>query len=363
MDTTLDYLHYDIHEEQDADFGVFGTEDTQSHGQFPQTLEAAAYDETFSLHSPPLSASHLSGHNAAFTYFPRGLVASQNDPHSSSAAYPVSAKFESQRLSSGSSSTPETNESRHLATSNAIASFGRLADGSRNVLGGFTDGSMAAPQVTRKRPVRNKATETFGLGPDEVKRRQFLLRNRVAAMKCRKKRKEWVTDLEETKLGLESQNSHLHLELDGLMDEASRIRAQLMAHANCNDPNIDKWIENEAKRFVIGTSERYDQILATFGPATGLGGRHDSSSSASDHHLAGGPSLVSPMQTPSLHCRPPTPHGSHSQMPPSPSFYDANTGMQATGAHGMSSQASPFSPDDGTDYDGMPMALYDPSTQ
>ncbi|KAI0150307.1 hypothetical protein GGR57DRAFT_203294 [Xylariaceae sp. FL1272] len=362
MDTTLDYLHYDIQEGENEAFGVFGAEAAQSHGQFPQTLEAAAYDETFALRSPPLSSNNFPGHSTAFTFIPRELDASQSNHHASSAAYPIATKFESPRLSSGSSSTPETNESHLLVPSNTMSSFGHLANGAGNDLGGYTDGSMAAPQATRKRSGKNHTTEPFGLDPEEVKRRQFLLRNRVAAMKCRKKRKEWVTDLEDTKLGLESQNSHLHLELDGLMEEASRIRAQLMAHANCNDVNIDKWIENEAKRFVIGTSDRYDQILATFGPTPGLGGRHDSSSSASDHHLAGGPSLVSPMQTPSLHCRAPTPHGSHSHVTPSPSFFDPNTGMHATGTHGMSVRASPFSPDDGTDYDGMPIALYDPST-
>lgn len=28
------------------------------------------------------------------------------------------------------------------------------------------------------------------------------------------------------------------------------MKNQIMAHANCHDANIDKWIENEAHRFV-----------------------------------------------------------------------------------------------------------------
>ncbi|ORY71953.1 uncharacterized protein BCR38DRAFT_319883, partial [Pseudomassariella vexata] len=84
----------------------------------------------------------------------------------------------------------------------------------------------------------------------EAKRNKFLERNRVAATKCRQKKKEWMSDLEDTRFGLESQNSHLQMEYNSLAEEVSQIRAELMAHGNCNDPNINKWIENEAKRYV-----------------------------------------------------------------------------------------------------------------
>ncbi|OTB18981.1 hypothetical protein K445DRAFT_32896, partial [Daldinia sp. EC12] len=79
-------------------------------------------------------------------------------------------------------------------------------------------------------------------------RNKFLERNRAAATKCRQKKKEWVTDLEETRFDLESQHNDLKKEYSNLKNEITLIKSQLMDHANCNDPNIDKWIENEAKR-------------------------------------------------------------------------------------------------------------------
>ncbi|KAK2759671.1 transcription factor atf21 [Colletotrichum kahawae] len=91
---------------------------------------------------------------------------------------------------------------------------------------------------------------------DGGKRNKFLERNRIAASKCRQKKKEWVTDLQETKQGLESQHAQLQMEYNGLVDQVTRMKNELMSHANCNDPNINLWLENEAQRFVQSSAER-----------------------------------------------------------------------------------------------------------
>ncbi|KAI2609085.1 uncharacterized protein GGS25DRAFT_522265 [Hypoxylon fragiforme] len=132
-----------------------------------------------------------------------------------------------------------------------------------------------------------------------VKRNKFLERNRVAATKCRQKKKEWVSDLEGTRFGLESQNNHLQMEYSSLKNEITQIKSQLMEHATCNDPNIDKWIENEAKRFVLGAGERYDRILTNIDPTTGLvhhqHQHYESTSSTSGYPTApGSAEFVSP---------------------------------------------------------------------
>ncbi|KAF7544464.1 hypothetical protein G7Z17_g9929 [Cylindrodendrum hubeiense] len=104
-------------------------------------------------------------------------------------------------------------------------------------------------------------------GDDETKRNDFLQRNRLAASKCRQKKKEWVNNLEATKSGLEHQNVNLQMEYNGLVDEVSRMKHQLMAHATCNDDNIDRWIENEARRVVENSAQRRNSMrLPTAGP-------------------------------------------------------------------------------------------------
>ncbi|KAM0189959.1 hypothetical protein ACHAPI_009725 [Fusarium lateritium] len=88
-------------------------------------------------------------------------------------------------------------------------------------------------------------------GPEgSEKRNKFLKRNRIAASKCRQKKKEWVSNLEDTRYGLEHENNVLHKQYNGLVDELSTIKNQLMQHASCNDANINQWLDNEARRFV-----------------------------------------------------------------------------------------------------------------
>lgn len=93
-------------------------------------------------------------------------------------------------------------------------------------------------------------------GDEETKRNHFLQRNRLAASKCRQKKKEWVNNLEVTKTGLEQQNLTLQMEKRELSDEVSRMKHQLMSHSDCNDANIDMWIENEARRVVENSVQR-----------------------------------------------------------------------------------------------------------
>ncbi|KAJ9155969.1 hypothetical protein NKR19_g4237 [Coniochaeta hoffmannii] len=86
--------------------------------------------------------------------------------------------------------------------------------------------------------------------PEDNKRNKFLERNRIAASKCREKKKEFVSKLEETKTSLEHKHARLQMEYNALLAEVGTLKHDLMTHAKCNDTNIDKWIANEARKFV-----------------------------------------------------------------------------------------------------------------
>ncbi|KAI0546303.1 hypothetical protein F4679DRAFT_587647 [Xylaria curta] len=386
MNETPTYTQFNFQNEEDLSFGMFDVPSATTHPGFHQSMHAEVYADAFTLHAQASSSGHISSQNSPFAFIPRSFVTSYEEQTRSATPYLTHPKLESPSLSNGSSSTPETKESQQLLVTpkNPLATRHVVDDdmeedaedeeeedydddplpllSSRSKLGGRQQHKMTTTAVATNPKEK------------EGKRRHFLQRNRVAAMKCRKKKKEWVNDLEETKSGLESQNTHLHMELDGLVDEASRIRAQLMVHANCNDANIDKWIENEAKRFVIGTGERYDQILAHahFSPTQQQQQPHQdggmSSSAGSEYH--GGPTnLISPLTTPSSQI-PNTPHP-HNQVPSSPAFYThtAPPSMSTPGCYGVPPhEAAQFAQglgqaqaggDEEPDYDGMPIALYD----
>ncbi|KAI5461721.1 hypothetical protein BGZ63DRAFT_339075, partial [Mariannaea sp. PMI_226] len=90
----------------------------------------------------------------------------------------------------------------------------------------------------------------------QFQRENHLRRNRVAASRCRKKQKESAGQLQEAKVELEQRNVTLHKEYKGLVDEVQWIKHQVMAHAGCNDSNIDKWIGYEAEKVVSKSLER-----------------------------------------------------------------------------------------------------------
>lgn len=95
---------------------------------------------------------------------------------------------------------------------------------------------------------------------DDSKRNKYLERNRVAASKCRQKKKVWVSDLETTKSELERRHNALQKDYTSLVNEVTDLKNQLMAHANCGDVRIDGWIETEAKRFVERTADHEQQF-------------------------------------------------------------------------------------------------------
>lgn len=104
-------------------------------------------------------------------------------------------------------------------------------------------------------------TSTRGGGAAEKRRKRNLERNRAAASKCRQRKKQWQDGLERRKMELESRYKALTLESKELMDEVTQLKNLVMAHATCNDPNIDDWIRNEADSFVrrMSTANLHDQ--------------------------------------------------------------------------------------------------------
>jgi hypothetical protein len=116
------------------------------------------------------------------------------------------------------------------------------------------------------------------------KRKKFLEKNRIAASKCREKKKKWVHDLEQNKSQLERLNMELRLEHRGLINELNHTKSMLMSHADCNDPNITEWLNNQARRIVQNTGSSMFSMqnpLSTYPPQ----GQHRNNNSISGNSL------------------------------------------------------------------------------
>ncbi|ETN42533.1 uncharacterized protein HMPREF1541_01690 [Cyphellophora europaea CBS 101466] len=68
---------------------------------------------------------------------------------------------------------------------------------------------------------------------DEEKRRNFLERNRVAALKCRQRKKQWLANLQAKVEMYSAENESLNQQVGQLHEEIRSLRALLMSHKDC----------------------------------------------------------------------------------------------------------------------------------
>jgi len=68
---------------------------------------------------------------------------------------------------------------------------------------------------------------------DEEKRKNFLERNRVAALKCRQRKKQWLANLQQKVELYSAENDNLSSQLSALRDEVVNLKTLLLAHKDC----------------------------------------------------------------------------------------------------------------------------------
>ncbi|ORY56532.1 hypothetical protein BCR35DRAFT_326949 [Leucosporidium creatinivorum] len=91
----------------------------------------------------------------------------------------------------------------------------------------FDDGSRQEASQSPQAHSSN-AAET-----EEEKRKNFLERNRQAALKCRQRKKAWLANLQSKVEMLTTDNDTLQSTVTNLKEEIQSLRAILQAHANC----------------------------------------------------------------------------------------------------------------------------------
>ncbi|KAL8876881.1 MAG: hypothetical protein Q9198_004996 [Flavoplaca austrocitrina] len=79
---------------------------------------------------------------------------------------------------------------------------------------------------------------------DDIRRSKFLERNRVAASKCRQKKKEWTQNLETRARTLQKENNSLKMMLDSMRDEMIFIKSEMLKHTTCGCEHIQSWVDS-----------------------------------------------------------------------------------------------------------------------
>ncbi|KAJ2785099.1 hypothetical protein GGI15_002039 [Coemansia interrupta] len=80
---------------------------------------------------------------------------------------------------------------------------------------------------------------------EQQRRRRFLERNRVAASKCRQKKKMWIQELERRAEDVTMQNRSLHIAVAQLKEEVMILKNQLLAHRNCGCTSVQQFLQTD----------------------------------------------------------------------------------------------------------------------
>ncbi|KAH7247284.1 uncharacterized protein BKA55DRAFT_515244 [Fusarium redolens] len=88
--------------------------------------------------------------------------------------------------------------------------------------------------------------------PKDPRRRRVLERNRIAANKCRLRKRDEALALASREKAIEDQNRYLMTCFESLTAEIYYLKTQLLRHTDCTCVLIQKYIANEAKKCVDG---------------------------------------------------------------------------------------------------------------
>ncbi|KAI9805319.1 MAG: hypothetical protein M1833_005772 [Piccolia ochrophora] len=116
------------------------------------------------------------------------------------------------------------------------------------------------PTTPTKRGRKKRHTSEQPAEQDE-KRLRFLERNRVAASKCREKKKVWASNLETTVREMQSDRKQLSHMVCALRDECLELKGELLKHSTCNCDRIRHYLNQTADSITSSQPPYYREVL------------------------------------------------------------------------------------------------------
>ncbi|KAF2421568.1 hypothetical protein EJ08DRAFT_701968 [Tothia fuscella] len=102
----------------------------------------------------------------------------------------------------------------------------------------------------------------------EEKREKFLERNRVAASKCRQKKKVWTHNLEERARELTSERHALTHHVALLRNELLELKCKCLEHTNCDCLQIREYLKNTVAALQPANRDLYVAPVSSLGLST-----------------------------------------------------------------------------------------------
>lgn len=98
---------------------------------------------------------------------------------------------------------------------------------------------LEAPYLNRKEPVTSS-------GRDLSTRKSQLEKNRVAADKCRRQRKDYTSKLLDQHTSLSAKNEALKADVATLREQLLNLKHEILGHAGCGSRFIDSYVTRTA---------------------------------------------------------------------------------------------------------------------
>ena len=124
-----------------------------------------------------------------------------------------------------------------------------------NVSSGGNGQTPQPAKRSRKYASRGSNVAEPATKPEDVKRSKFLERNRVAASKCRQKKKEWTQNLETRARELQKNNNVLRMNVESLRQEILFLKGEMLKHGSCDCDQIQEFVKSGASTFLDGTED------------------------------------------------------------------------------------------------------------
>ncbi|KAI9266972.1 hypothetical protein BY458DRAFT_512384 [Sporodiniella umbellata] len=112
----------------------------------------------------------------------------------------------------------------------------------------------------------------FEGGDAEERRKKFLERNRVAAYKCRQKKKTWMQDLEQRADMSTLRNDELRSYVAQLKEESMYLRNLLLSHGNCDCESVQAYLRKTSAQITFSACVKRESsfMLPSYYESTGL---------------------------------------------------------------------------------------------
>ncbi|KAF4414669.1 hypothetical protein FACUT_14078 [Fusarium acutatum] len=133
--------------------------------------------------------------------------------------------------------------------------------------------------------------------PKNPRRRQALERNRIAANKCRLRKRDEALALASREETMEDQHRYLMTCFDSLTVEVYHLKTQLLQHTECNCVLIQNYIANEAQKCVdrlVACSTAFDTYSNSLSPYDGNPSGASTAEELNTKSLNGGRFLSTP---------------------------------------------------------------------